>query len=284
MKKLFVPFLAVIAINISLCALGFSHADGENPTRIDDSPGGRIPGSAFTQGEWISQADQELKKIDAFIDSTTQAISELETRGNANYKEAVKLVREINKKSDALKDLNVGKLNGVLKMISEYQETIAKKQEKDKEIEKNKKTTIYGGGYTPEKEAAENQEALIKKLVEITEKYKWINSDATSQVLSYLVSAHFKAEDFLNVLANEKVSTEHALITQKTLSQDVAQLKADLESRHQDTEKDVLPTLAALRNKLEQYQQAKTYNQKQLDEFAKKNPEVAKVYYEGKKP
>lgn len=93
-KKIFSA--AVFSFLTFFSSLVLAHAPGDNPSRPDDSPSGRTPGSAISQGEWEARAQTEILNVKALIEQTEKELTEVKDKAKADWAKSVELTKKIN--------------------------------------------------------------------------------------------------------------------------------------------------------------------------------------------
>lgn len=85
----------VLACFIVGAPLALAHAPGENPSRTDDSPAGRNPGSAIAQGDWESIMEKQLDNVRTLIEQTEKQLSEVKDQATKGWAQSVELTNTI---------------------------------------------------------------------------------------------------------------------------------------------------------------------------------------------
>ena len=247
MKKLFILFISVVAMNISICTPGFSHADGENPTRIDDSPGGRMPGSAITQGDWLSVAPAQILKIDKFIEDKNNEIQKISEEGAremkaiGSYQQDLKTMLE----NSALARLNDTQRADMRKTLSQLNDYVAKDSVPDK---------------TEWNRLCENLKKYDAEFAGVIKSFYDVVYSGGRVILPQI-------EKFL---ADLIVGKEMAIGDIQRVQSLIAELSSSVESKYSQ--------VLLFRNDLSEYQNAQKYGMEQLENFMIENPLAIQSY------
>ncbi len=122
-KKIFSA--AVFYFLTAFSVLAPAHAPGDNPSRPDDSPSGRTPGSAISQGDWQARAQTEIANVKSLIEQTETKLSEVSTKAKTDWAKSVELTQRI-------KDLgydNTQKIESLERQISTLDQFIKLSQD-----------------------------------------------------------------------------------------------------------------------------------------------------------